>query len=939
MTEKNPPTFEQVERLIGETKGGLESVTSILTQSKAEAKTEMEKQTTLLSDIANTLKSINQAVGGNTAATAPGGKAIGGNYGNATQLATKAAGAGGANQPPTSPSSTANGGYFANLAAKFGGGSMGGGGTGGGGTGGGGFYGSATPFMAMEKIVGGLTTAIKAFSSSIDNRITGAYPNMLSADKMNVVYQQISGMSQQATQDAYRYPLTQYRLGGFGATNDMLSMQRTTGLSATGMAPTVEAMRALSGYSYGASDVTKMLTTLSSPQVANRMFMTMGTSMYGIGGRQNDPMALMQRAIQAAGLTDERVLAGARQQGSATRARLDFMGIPVDMQNDVIDYAASNINFRKKGGRGFYDPSKESDRRLMGIEENFSTQKEETDRLKALRDENLYNRQQDNYASLERQTQTLTKAFGALEEQLSGILGIMTSNRPIGKAIGSVLGGAGQMMMGLGSGLAMAGLVSNPVGWGIAGIGALGAIGSAVFGDPPENGKSGGDISVPTYGKPTTLSGLANMGSFKGMHPNMQERVKNLIAASGGRVGFGQGTRSSADQEKMFRERYRPTNKQTDVYWNNQYWEHVSGAPAAPPGRSMHEIGLAADLVGDMNWITANAAKFGLKNFADVNGEPWHVQPAELPNSRSKYEKSGATWGKGPTDAAPFNPNDSFGGSPDAVADGGEMADGGHLQGTSLGSLGGLSVKELVDLYSAANARLGGGNSEGGSGAGGLSYSSASNKTLNATSGGKVTIPADGKALSAKALISLLRAKGYSGTNLTNAVGITWRESGWNPNAFNGKGLDKSYGLFQINMKGSLGPDRRKKLGITSDEALFDPSINVDAARMIDPNFGWGPWSYSKPPNVQNPPWRDPINSPAAAASIISQTDKSGDPIPNESGRNGATTTTISGGTVINIAPQIYVTGAPVTADLEKVAREVGTLLRREVSLIDLRSN
>jgi Putative peptidoglycan binding domain len=58
----------------------------------------------------------------------------------------------------------------------------------------------------------------------------------------------------------------------------------------------------------------------------------------------------------------------------------------------------------------------------------------------------------------------------------------------------------------------------------------------------------------------------------------------------------------------------------------------------------MHELGLAADLAGDLNWVAANADKFNLKSFVDVNKEPWHVQPPELPRSRRDYEAHGSPW-------------------------------------------------------------------------------------------------------------------------------------------------------------------------------------------------------------------------------------------------------------------------------------------------------
>jgi peptidoglycan hydrolase-like protein with peptidoglycan-binding domain len=61
----------------------------------------------------------------------------------------------------------------------------------------------------------------------------------------------------------------------------------------------------------------------------------------------------------------------------------------------------------------------------------------------------------------------------------------------------------------------------------------------------------------------------------------------------------------------------------------------------------MHEIGLAADMTGDMSWLRENVAGFNLQTFEDVNDEPWHVQPTELPRGRSSYETQ-PTWGLPP---------------------------------------------------------------------------------------------------------------------------------------------------------------------------------------------------------------------------------------------------------------------------------------------------
>jgi len=68
------------------------------------------------------------------------------------------------------------------------------------------------------------------------------------------------------------------------------------------------------------------------------------------------------------------------------------------------------------------------------------------------------------------------------------------------------------------------------------------------------------------------------------------------------------------------------------------------GSGFASPGNSNHEGfpadgvsggAVAADMVGDLNWMEANVARFGLRTFRYVNNEPWHIQPAEIPASRN----------------------------------------------------------------------------------------------------------------------------------------------------------------------------------------------------------------------------------------------------------------------------------------------------------------
>jgi hypothetical protein len=116
---------------------------------------------------------------------------------------------------------------------------------------------------------------------------------------------------------------------------------------------------------------------------------------------------------------------------------------------------------------------------------------------------------------------------------------------------------------------------------------------------------------------------------------------------------------------------------------------------------------------------------------------------------------------------------------------------------------------------------------------------------------------------------TLLRA-GFTGEGLRTAYAIAKRESGGSPTAFNGNAGtgDKSYGLFQINMLGGMGPARRAQFGISSNEALFDPAINAKAAfQMSKGGTDFGAWGLG--PNAYRHVPLDmsvvPANLPAVA--------------------------------------------------------------------------
>ena len=85
---------------------------------------------------------------------------------------------------------------------------------------------------------------------------------------------------------------------------------------------------------------------------------------------------------------------------------------------------------------------------------------------------------------------------------------------------------------------------------------------------------------------------------------------------------------------------------------------------------------------------------------------------------------------------------------------------------------------------------------------------------------------------------------GCSPDNATVAAAIAQAESSGNAGAYNGVGKDNSYGLWQINMIGAMGPQRRAQLGISSNSQLFDPATNARAMYAVSNGCtSFSPWS------------------------------------------------------------------------------------------------
>lgn len=85
---------------------------------------------------------------------------------------------------------------------------------------------------------------------------------------------------------------------------------------------------------------------------------------------------------------------------------------------------------------------------------------------------------------------------------------------------------------------------------------------------------------------------------------------------------------------------------------------------------------------------------------------------------------------------------------------------------------------------------------------------------------------------------------GFRGQDLTVATAIAMAESGGNPAAHNGTPPDNSYGLWQINMLGAMGPERRKQFHLQDNDELKNPDTNAKAAYDISGKGNdFTPWS------------------------------------------------------------------------------------------------
>lgn len=178
-------------------------------------------------------------------------------------------------------------------------------------------------------------------------------------------------------------------------------------------------------------------------------------------------------------------------------------------------------------------------------------------------------------------------------------------------------------------------------------------------------------------------------------------------------------------------------------------------------------------------------------------------------------------------------------------------------------------------------------------------------------------------------IYTLAKSVGLEDGRAKIAAAVAMAESGGDPNAHNAKPPDDSYGLWQINMLGSMGPARRKQFGISDNSQLYDPQINAKAMAQISQNGGnFSPWStytnqaYRKffdnhliqtggtDPNKPGESWVDKIlpGSPVAGTEALIQAfNKVGSWVSNSD--NWVRVGYVAGGSVIVIAGLVMIVG------------------------------
>jgi len=848
------------------------------------------------------------------------------------------------------------------------------------GSGGNGIKGGVPPLAAINPfaaIAGLISSVVGSGIGAMDKRIDENMAYSLPADRLSMVQQQMTGQTQQQVHQQSRSPLSNYKLGE-GGINAALANQVRYGINAKSQAAGYEALRTVSGFSLSTQDLIGMQNQMMSAPVANRMFaMTGGTNFNKMGGGAADMFTTFQKLGKISGLDNAKILKGAAQQGSAVRSNLSNMGLTGEAQDLLIQYAQENQTYKSKGGKGQYNPQDKASRKLMGVEDNYANQSESTKATQVRREERMYADQASSYAKLEKSNQQLIDALSDLDHTMKDLYKKRIETRPQQKAAGSILStlgniasGAGMVAMfvpggqAIGAGLLAAGAVTANVGGALQGSGdgitsstsstpnvAIAATpatapASQVASNVTSSASSANDdsITVPVGPKfqQKSITYVKNLPTFQMLKPIMQDRLLKIFRENP-RVGILEGFRSNENQKKLFLSRYRRSDKKTEtsMSYDGSNWEKIdpSLADAAPPGKSMHELGLAADLEGDLGWLVSNASRFGLKTFANENKEPWHVQPLEYPSDRFSLErglKNGTINSLSEAPSASTDPTVTGAGSTATSPNG--YASPGAKSGHNVSLFDGLSGQQIVDIMGArrpgANSSYLGRGVKPPVGANTLSK-------VGAPSGSPIETSPDAT-LTPEQIAQVAYNAGFRGQDLTNMVAIGLRESHGHVNSVNLKGGDDSHGLWQINFKPHAQGPFMESLGY-SRSSMYDPNVAAKAAFAIykkNHNSLQAAWLTGKDHALTDPGIVKEMPKAIAAINATGLAPR-GDPVPRSSGGGGGSTITPSGGGTMhfNSSPTITMPmnftfqGVPGDVDIKKIAAQVRTAIKSELDL------
>jgi hypothetical protein len=170
--------------------------------------------------------------------------------------------------------------------------------------------------------------------------------------------------------------------------------------------------------------------------------------------------------------------------------------------------------------------------------------------------------------------------------------------------------------------------------------------------------------------------------------------------------------------------------------------------------------------------------------------------------------------------------------------------------GASTGGIIKPTLKSSLDWSSTVQAPGSTGGGGGGAG-GGVGVSGGVAAILQKYGGGKQVGAANvaGKGDAIRVALDAAWKAGFTGDELVAMGALAGRESSWNPAAHNPNRAtgDDSYGLWQINMLGSMGPSRMKQFGITSYDQLLEPYTSGKAAFSLSGNgTNFSPWGGYK---------------------------------------------------------------------------------------------